>query len=85
MVCRSGSIEVSTWVGMSRHCEISYRVYPEDDSVEFTMGGHEELVMVTNEAGLRHCITEFTSALNEFEAAASSHKPSLPHSAGSAG
>jgi hypothetical protein len=46
------------------------RVYPGQDTIELTLGGREELVMSTNEAGLRHCVTEFTSALHEFEAAA---------------
>jgi hypothetical protein len=71
MACGSGSVEVSAWVGVDGHCEISYRVYPEADIIELTLGGREELAMQTNEAGLRHCVAEFNSALNAFEAAAS--------------
>jgi hypothetical protein len=69
MACGSGSVEVSAWVGVDGHCEISYRVYPAEDIIELTLGGREELAMQTNEAGLRHCVAEFTSALNAFEAA----------------
>jgi hypothetical protein len=71
MACGIGSVEVSAWVGVDGHCEISYRVYPAEDIIELTLGGREELAMQTNEAGLRHRVAEFTSALNAFEAAAS--------------
>ncbi|MGH3773248.1 MAG: hypothetical protein ACRDRW_17945 [Pseudonocardiaceae bacterium] len=65
------SIEVSTCVAVDGCCKISYLIFPVYNSIEFTLGGSEELVLITTEAGLRHCVTAFTSALDAFAAAAS--------------
>lgn len=66
----SGTVEASAWVAVAGPCKISYQVYPEADVIEFTLGGHDGLALQTDEAGLRHCIAAFTSALEAFEAAA---------------
>ncbi|MGH3865646.1 MAG: hypothetical protein ACRDQ4_05810 [Pseudonocardiaceae bacterium] len=66
----SSSVLVSAWVGVDGESAISYQIYPDHDVVEFTLGGRDGLVMQTSEAGLRRCVTEFTSALHELEAAA---------------
>jgi len=66
----SGSVEASAWVQVEEGCRIRYWVYPETDAIELTLGSHEELSLQASEAGLRHCIAAFTSALEAFEAAA---------------
>jgi hypothetical protein len=63
------SVEVSACVAVDDHCKISYHVFPEHDVIEFTLGGRDELAMQTTEAGLRHCIAAFTSALDALSAA----------------
>lgn len=74
----SSSVQVSAWVGVDDRCEISYQVYPAEDIIEFTLGGREELAMQTSEAGLRHCVAAFTSALDAFAAATAAH-PDATH------
>lgn len=64
------SVEVASWVGVEDDVEISYLVFPHDDTIEFTLGSHGELAMRMSEAGLRHCLAGFTRALEAFEAAA---------------
>ncbi|MBV9164274.1 MAG: hypothetical protein JO281_22620, partial [Pseudonocardiales bacterium] len=66
------SVQVSAWVGVDGDSTITYRIYPDDDTVEFTLGGRDGLGMQTDEAGLRQCVAAFTSALDAFEAAAAS-------------
>ncbi|MGH3852447.1 MAG: hypothetical protein ACRDR6_02900 [Pseudonocardiaceae bacterium] len=63
------SLEVSAWVAVDDRCEINYLVFPEHGIIEFTLGGREELAMNTTEAGLRHCVAAFTSALDALDAA----------------
>ncbi|MGQ0719006.1 MAG: hypothetical protein ACT4NP_17170 [Pseudonocardiales bacterium] len=74
----SSSVHVGAWAAISAESEITYRVYPAADTVEFTLGGGHGLDLQMSEAALRHCLTTFTNALTAFEAG-------LPHSAGSAG
>ncbi|MGH3426069.1 MAG: hypothetical protein ACRDRI_27020 [Pseudonocardiaceae bacterium] len=64
------SVQVSAWVAVDDSCEIRYHVFPEQDIIEFTLGGREELALNTTEAGLHHCVAAFTSALDAFAAAA---------------
>lgn len=66
----SGAVEICAGVKVADHCTIRYWVYPETDAIELALGGHDELTLYANEAGLRHCIAAFTSALEAFEAAA---------------
>jgi hypothetical protein len=68
----SSSVQVSAWVGVDGDSTITYRIYPDEDVVEFTLGGRDGLEMQTDEAGLRQCVAVFTSALEAFEAAAAS-------------
>lgn len=63
------SVEVSACVAVDDHCKISYHVFPEHNVIEFTLGGRDELAMQTTEAGLRHCVAAFTSALDAFAVA----------------
>lgn len=72
----SSSVEVSAWVEVGDHSEITYQVYPAQDVIELTLGGRDGLEMQTSEAGLRRCVAAFTGALEAFEAAnASSPTP----------
>lgn len=74
-------MHVGAWAAISAESEITYRVYPAADTVEFTLGGGHGLDLQMSEAALRHCVTTFTNALTAFKAATTG----LPHSAGSAG
>lgn len=73
----SSSVQVSAWVGVDGDSTIAYRIYPDDDMVEFTLGGRDGLEMQTSEDGLRQCVAALTSALDAFEAAAS--QPDATH------
>ena len=64
------SVQVASWAEVDDDIEIRYLVFPAEDTIEFTLGSHGELEMHMSEAGLRHCIAAFTSALDAFEAAA---------------
>jgi hypothetical protein len=66
------SVQVSSWAGVDDDVEISYLVLPTEDTIELTLGSQGELEMRMSEAGLRHCLTGFTRALEAFEAAAAS-------------
>jgi hypothetical protein len=66
------SVQVASWAGVDDDVKISYLVFPSQDTIEFTLGSHGELEMRMSEAGLRHCVAAFTSALEAFEAAAGS-------------
>lgn len=63
------SVEVSACVSVDDNCVINYHVFLDQGVIEFTLGGREELAMNTTEAGLRHCVAAFTSALDALAAA----------------
>ncbi len=71
----SPSVQVGAWASVSANSEITYHVRPEDDMIEFILGGRNGrngLELDMTEGGLHRCIATFTEALNAFEAAAAS-------------
>jgi hypothetical protein len=66
------SVQVASWAGVDDDVEISYLVFPHEDTIEFTLGSYGELEMRMSAAGLRHCLAGLTRALEAFEAAAAS-------------
>lgn len=62
------SVEIGAWAAIGADSEITYLVLPSADTIEFTLGGRHGLDLDMNEAGLRHCITTFSEALDKFNA-----------------
>ena len=45
----SSSVQVEAWVEVGAQTEITYRVYPESDIIEISVGGSHELELLTSE------------------------------------
>ncbi len=64
------SVEIGAWAAIGADSDIRYVVLPDADTIEFTIGGRHGLDLDMSEGGLRRCITAFSEALDEFNAAA---------------